>query len=190
MPGPHWGPGLSRAFCFDPYSRRGLTAHTAPFWHGVACRRSPAGQLGAPAYPGGVPHCGRTTRSGRRNTAARLPLAPAYPGGVPHCGRTTRSRRQRANEAARAGRPEGPAASPRGRRQPLCHHGGHSRAALDTAPNALHPFGGRNAHNCGAAAEGHHDANKYIYNPTLTHNQPSQPVSHACETVDSQLHWS
>ena len=134
------------------------------------------GSWGAPAYPGGVPHCGRTTRSGRRNTAARLPLAPAYPGGVPHCGRTTRSRRQRANEAARAGRPEGPAASPRGRRQPLCHHGGHSRAALDTAPNALHPFGGRNAHNCGAAAEGHHDANKYIYNPTLTHNQPSQPV--------------
>ena len=30
----------------------------------------------------------------------------------------------------------------------------------------------------------------YIHTPTLTHSQPSQPASHACETVDSQLHWS
>ena len=32
------------------------------------------------------------------------------------------------------------------------------------------------------------DMNGYIHTPTLTHNQPSQPVSHACEAVDSQLH--
>ena len=89
----------------------------------------------------------------------------------------------RTNEAARTGRPEGPAASPRGQRRLPRHRGGDNRAILDKAPDALHPR--RNAHNCGAASAGASDMNK-IYSHPNAHSQPAQSASLA-RMRDSRL---
>ena len=91
----------------------------------------------------------------------------------------------RTNEAARAGRPEGPAASPRGQRRLPRHRGGDNIAILDRAPDALHPR--RNAHNCGAASAGASDMNKiYMYSHPNAHSQPAQSASLA-RMRDSRL---